>query len=160
MQAVRRRSAERRSSMARATTIPPTHNAATACATAWRSRLRACMLRSSTLTMAAKTVSNARFAVAPVRVTSVGKEASQHLGIEVALALEVAIEAPAGQSGAFHDLVERDFFKAVAVKETACAGDDLFLHFCAVTDGIRHGSFLACPQYCPGTATVSNKICS
>jgi len=73
MQAVRNSSARARSTMVRATIMPPMDKAAMLCAVVRRSRPFWSKLRSRTLTMALKTVSKARFAPTPLRATSVGK---------------------------------------------------------------------------------------
>src|ERR1700722_1300992 len=72
VQAARNSSARARSTMARATTIPPMDKAAMICAVVRRWRPFLIMLRSKTLTIALKTVSKARLALIPLRETSVG----------------------------------------------------------------------------------------
>src|SRR5208282_1342491 len=73
VQAARSSSARARSTMVRATTMPPMDNAAMLCAVVRRGRPFSIKLRSKTLTIALKTVSKARFALTPLRATSVGK---------------------------------------------------------------------------------------
>jgi hypothetical protein len=84
MHASRSSSATARSSIARATTIPPTHNAAIARACAAREELalaeptRPFTLRSSNATIAVNTFSNAALAARPLRETSVGSATIGH----------------------------------------------------------------------------------
>ncbi len=72
MQAARNSSARARSTIVRATTIPPMDKAAMLCAVERRRRPFSIKLRSRTLTIALKTVSKARFALTLLRATSVG----------------------------------------------------------------------------------------
>ena len=72
MQAARNSSARARSTIFRATTMPPMDKAAMVCAILRRRRPFRFKLRSKTLTIALKTVSKARFALMPLRATSVG----------------------------------------------------------------------------------------
>ena len=76
-------------------------------------------------------------AVLPLRV---GEEAIQYLGVEIALAFEIRIEAAVRESRACHDLCDRNGFKAVAIEQPSCAVDDLFLCFSAMSSGIWHPS--------------------
>src|SRR5215469_10324959 len=52
-------------------------------------------------------------AVLPLRV---GKEAPQHLSIEIALALEIAIESTVRQPRSSHDLAQRNTFKTISIE--------------------------------------------
>src|ERR1700727_1488670 len=72
VQARRNSSARARSTMVRATTMPPIAKAAMLCAVMRRWRPFSIKLRSKTLTIALKTVWKARFALMPLRATSVG----------------------------------------------------------------------------------------
>jgi hypothetical protein len=68
----RNSSASSRVTIERATTIPPTHNAAIARARICLGLFLSTKLRSNTPTIALKTVSNALFALSPLRATSLG----------------------------------------------------------------------------------------
>ena len=61
--------------------MPPTHNAAVACAVMRRGRPFPIELRSKTPTMAWNTVSNARFALSLLRDTSEGSATIGHVRI-------------------------------------------------------------------------------
>lgn len=78
MHASRRSSATARLTIARATTMPPTHKAAIARAVALRGRPFLIELRSRTLTIAWNTFSKARFALSLLRETSVGNATIGH----------------------------------------------------------------------------------
>src|SRR5260370_41579632 len=88
-------------------------------------------------------------AVFPVRV---GKEARQYFGIEVALAIEVAIKPAVRQAGSGHDLMERNSLKSIAVEKLASAINDYSLYGGAVTNWVRQTDFLGslrgrvCPE--------------
>src|SRR5258708_31411978 len=70
----------------------------------------------------------------------VGEKTAEHLGIEIALAIEIAVEAAVGQSRAGHDLVDGDTLKAVAIEELARAFNDGFLDYRAMARRIRHSA--------------------
>jgi hypothetical protein len=74
-------------------------------------------------------------AILPFRV---GKEASQDLGIEIALAFEVAIESAVCQARACHDLLQRDTLETIAIEQPTRAVDDVSSYFEAVTSRIGH----------------------
>jgi hypothetical protein len=57
----------------------------------------------------------------------VSEEASEHLDIEITLALEVAIKSAVRQAGTCHDLLERGIVKAVAIEKPARAIDHFLL---------------------------------
>jgi hypothetical protein len=76
-------------------------------------------------------------ATLPFRVS---EEAAQHFRIQIALALEIAIESAMGETCAGHDLVDRDILEAVPVEQAARAVDDFLSYFGAVTRGIRQDS--------------------
>src|SRR6266576_1247788 len=79
----------------------------------------------------------------------VSEEAPQHLGIQIALALEIAIESAVRQARAGHDLLERNALRAIPVKQLACTVDDVLLDCRAVTSRIGHeNSLISCaPKY-------------
>jgi len=70
------------------------------------------------------------------------EEAGEDLGVEIALAFEIAVEAAAGQARAGHDLLNGDTLETMAIEKLAGAIDDGFLYDCAVTDGLGHGGCL------------------
>src|SRR6266576_6764899 len=72
----------------------------------------------------------------------VSEEAPQHLGIQIALALEIAIESAVRQARAGHDLLERNALRAIPVKQLACTVDDVLLDCRAVTSRIGHRELL------------------
>src|SRR5712672_37492 len=74
-------------------------------------------------------------AVLPFRV---GEEASQHFGVEVTFAFEIAVETAVGETGAGHDLLNRNILETVAIEKLSRALNDVFSHFCAVAGGIGH----------------------
>src|SRR5712691_7023658 len=70
----------------------------------------------------------------------IGEKAVEHLGIEIAFAIEIAVEAAVGQARAGHNLVDGDTLKAVAIEELARAFNDGFLDYRAMARRIRHGA--------------------
>src|SRR5437868_15387800 len=78
-------------------------------------------------------------AVLPFRI---GEEASQHFGVEVALAFEIAVETAVGETCAGHDLLNRNILEAVAIEKLSRALNDVFSHFCAVAGWVGH--WLSC----------------
>src|ERR1700694_1154044 len=85
----------------------------------------------------------------PLRVS---EEAAKDLGVEIAFAIEIAVEAAVGEARAGHDLIERHTLKAMAIEELAGAVNDVFLDCRAVTSGVRHGaSFLSRRRSMPRT---------
>src|SRR5690242_10955665 len=79
----------------------------------------------------------------------IGEEAPQHLGIQIALTLEVTIESAVRQAGAGHDLLQRNALKAIPVKQLACTVDDVFLDRRAMTSRVGHQDSLSscAPKY-------------
>src|SRR6267143_2862599 len=73
------------------------------------------------------------------------KKQPRNLGVEIAFAFEIAVEAAVGEARTGHDLVERDTLKAMAIEELAGAVNDVFLDCSAVTSGVRHRA-----SFCPG----------
>src|SRR5260370_39420309 len=92
-------------------------------------------------------------AVFPVRV---GEEARQYFGIEVALAIEVAIKPAVRQAGSGHDLMESNSLKSIAVEELASAINDYSLYCGPVTNWGRHTGLLGSlrGRLCPEPASV------
>src|ERR1700721_3908674 len=76
-------------------------------------------------------------AVLPPRIS---EKTIQRFNIKIALALEVVIESAVRQPRARHDLVERNLLKAMAIKKSASALDDLLFHFVSVSFWIRNGT--------------------
>src|SRR5262249_23166107 len=70
----------------------------------------------------------------------IGEEAGHHLRVEVALALEVGVEAAVREPGSGHDPRDRDALEAEAVEEAARAVDDASLHFGVAGGGVGHGA--------------------
>src|ERR1700733_5737341 len=94
----------------------------------------------------------------PLRI---GEEASQNLGIKIALALEITIKAAIRQARARHDLVNRHTLKAVSVKKLARAVNNVFFHSFAVTGRIGHSSnYSSGPEVCTRPHRLSIKILS
>jgi len=80
------------------------------------------------------------------------KKQPRNLGVEIAFAFEIAVEAAAGEARTGHDLLERDTLKAMAIEELAGAVNDVFLDCGAVTSGVRYGaSFLSRRRSMPRT---------
>src|SRR5258708_32705979 len=70
----------------------------------------------------------------PIRI---GKEAAQHLGIEIALAVEVAVESAAGQPRVGHDGIDRDAFESASIEQAARALHDSLANALAMAGWIR-----------------------
>src|SRR5258707_15379323 len=71
----------------------------------------------------------------PIRI---GEEASQYLGVEIALAVEVAVESAAGQPRVGHDGIDRDTFESLSIEQAAGAFDDSPANPLAMTGWIGH----------------------
>src|SRR5581483_6574327 len=74
--------------------------------------------------------------------------------VELVLAVEVVIEAAAGQARAAHDLVDGDLLEAVTVEQAARGLDDPTADAILVFGGVRQGGFSS------RRLTVDGKLCS
>jgi hypothetical protein len=72
----------------------------------------------------------------------VGEEASQHFGVQITLAFEIAVETAVGQTGAGHDLLNRNILEAMAIEKLPRALNDVFSYFCAVAGWVGHLALL------------------
>ena len=72
----------------------------------------------------------------------VGEEAGEDFGVEIALAMEITIEAAVREAGASHDLLDGDTLKAMAIEKFASAVDDGLLDGRAVSKRVRHAGSL------------------
>src|SRR5262249_18290077 len=81
--------------------------------------------------------------VAPALERMIGDGQHDGLRVEVLLALEVGVEAPARQPRARHHLVDRYGLEAVAVEERLGAPDYLLPHLRAVATRIGHAPRVA-----------------
>jgi hypothetical protein len=68
----------------------------------------------------------------------IGQEAAQHFGVQITLALEVAVESPVSETSPSHDLADRDTVKAVPVEQPARTLDDGFSYFRTMCGRVRH----------------------
>jgi hypothetical protein len=68
----------------------------------------------------------------------VGEEASQHFGVQIAFAFEIAVETAVGETRAGHDLLNRNILETVAIEKLSRALNNVLSYFCAVAGGIRH----------------------
>ena len=65
-------------------------------------------------------------AVFPV---GIGEEATEYLGVQIALAFEIAVKAAVGEARASHDLLDRNTLEAMAIELSPCTINDLSFHF-------------------------------
>src|SRR5258706_11100552 len=82
-----------------------------------------------------------RHAPPTVLPLGVGEKAVQDFGIQVALALKIAVEPAVGEASVSHDLCDRNIFKTTPVEKPAGTVDDQALGFDAVAGGVGHGDF-------------------
>lgn len=71
----------------------------------------------------------------PLRI---GKETAQHLGIQIALASEIAVEPAVRQARSGHNLLQAEVVEAVSIKQSPRAVNNSSFHFLPVAGGIRH----------------------
>src|SRR5665213_3893535 len=79
-------------------------------------------------------------------------EAVDHFGIELALALKIAVEAAAGEAGACHHVIDGDGNESAVIEQFARTLDDPFPDLLAMLRRIRHPSL---PGRC-GIITTNN----
>ena len=70
----------------------------------------------------------------------IGEEAPQYLRVQLALALEIAVEASVCEARPGHDLSDGDIIKAVAIEEPARALNDFPFYLGTVASGVGHKS--------------------
>src|SRR6266567_9244005 len=70
----------------------------------------------------------------------IGEEAAQHLGVEIALALEMPVEPATREARARHNLLDRYLIESEAIEELASAMDDLSSRVIAVRGRVAHDS--------------------
>jgi hypothetical protein len=78
-------------------------------------------------------------AALPIRI---GEEAAENFGVEIGLALEIAVKAAVRQARASHDLAYGDIIKAAAIEKPSGVLNNLAFYFSAMTGGIRHAASL------------------
>src|SRR5689334_11858352 len=70
----------------------------------------------------------------------IGEEALQGLGVEIALAAEVPVEAATRQSGFGHDPVDRDALEPEPIEQAAGGADDRFARLGKVVGRVGHAA--------------------
>jgi len=76
----------------------------------------------------------------------IGKEASQHFSIQIALAVEMTVECAAREAGPRHYLIDRDVVETKPIEQLSSTLNDLLSRLLTMTLRVRH-KFPLCGPY-------------